>query len=149
MSPVFAAAILPVLVGAALWVPEPNPKAQKLAVERIKRLNGQVEYEKVDFVGRFLGRKRVNFVWLSRTKVTDDDLKVFRDLPRVERVWMVSCPRVTDRGLEHLRGARKLWWLDISDTPITDKGLEHLRGHTGMRLLEMYSTRVTDDGLFT
>ena len=59
MSPCFATAVLPVLVGAALTVPEPDPKAQKLAVERIERLRGQVDYEEVDWVGRLLGRKRV------------------------------------------------------------------------------------------
>ena len=55
--------------------------------------------------------------------------------------------RLTDEGLRHLAGLRRLRHLDLKDTPITDAGLAHLRGLRNLRELELDGTRVAGPGL--
>jgi hypothetical protein len=52
--------------------------------------------------------------------------------------------RVTDAGLEHLKGLTKLHGLYLGQTRITDAGLKHLEGLTGLRDLGLLETQVTD-----
>ena len=41
---------------------------------------------------------------------------------------------------------KKLSDLDLSQTRVTDAGLEYLKGHTTLRSLALYGTRVTREG---
>jgi len=54
--------------------------------------------------------------------------------------------RVTDAGLEHLKGLSKLQTLDLQGTSVTDAGLEHLRGLTKLRSLFLYGTKTSGAG---
>ena len=44
--------------------------------------------------------------------------------------------RITDAGLEHLKGLTKLQWLILQDTKVTDAGLEHLKGSDQTPIIE-------------
>jgi len=70
---------------------------------------------------------RIASVELSRTQVTDDDL---RHLDRLPRVWCVSLydTQVTDRGLKFLAHLHNLKWLDVENTAVTGTGLRELTG---------------------
>jgi hypothetical protein len=94
------------------------------AVARVKKLGGSAGGREDD------PQKRVTLVRLSDTKVTDADLAVLKEFSRLEIVWLVVCEKVTDAGLEHLRGAKDLRWLDVTGTNVGDAGFAHLAGLT-------------------
>lgn len=57
------------------------------------------------------------------------------------------CPNVTDAGVAHLAGLRKLRHLNLSSTQLTDKGLAHLSGLLELEELVLEDTPITDTGL--
>jgi len=59
----------------------------------------------------------------------------------------LSNTQVTDVGLVHLKGLRKLDRLHLTGTQVTDAGLEHLKGLTNLEWLYLRSTQVTDAGV--
>ena len=48
--------------------------------------------------------------------------------------------KVTDAGLEHLKGLTKLRFLELTNARVTDAGLAHLRGLTQLEDLQLYGT---------
>jgi hypothetical protein len=55
--------------------------------------------------------------------------------------------KVTDAGLEHLKGLNQLRKLYLSHTQVTDAGLEHLKGLNQLKELSLGGTKVTDQGV--
>jgi len=55
--------------------------------------------------------------------------------------------RVTDAGLEHLKGLTKLQTLDLQGTSVTDAGLEHLKGLVRLKELDLSRSKVTAEGV--
>ena len=45
----------------------------------------------------------------------------------------LSGTKVTDAGLEHLKGLTQLQELDLTDTKVTGEGLEHLKELTNSK----------------
>ena len=76
-------------------------------------------------------------------RVTMDEKSPGKPVIAVE----LGMSRVTDAGLENLRGLTELRWLHLSDAAITDAGLEHLSGLTRLETLNLENTKVTDTGL--
>ena len=116
------------------------------------------ERDSVDKIAKLGGRFRVDpekpnnpviEVDLRNTGVTDADLQLLKDLPdlRVLILGGTQGTKVTDKGLEHLKGSVNLQRLYLYGTPITDEGLVHLEGLTDLRLLHLVGTRVSTDGL--
>jgi hypothetical protein len=54
---------------------------------------------------------------------------------------------VSDAGLVHLKGMKKLQRLYLGDTPVSDAGAVHLKGLTGMQCLDLIGAQVRDTGL--
>src|ERR1035437_906240 len=59
----------------------------------------------------------------------------------------LSGTKVTDVGLEHLKGLDQLQTLNLSKTKVTDAGLEQLKGLNQLRTLNLINTKVTDEGV--
>ena len=55
--------------------------------------------------------------------------------------------KITDAGLEHLKGFTELKELFLNNTDITDAGLVHLKGLANLELLIIRKTKVTDAGV--
>jgi len=55
--------------------------------------------------------------------------------------------RITDAGLEHLKGLTNLEELDLSRTRITDTGLIHLKGLPNLKYLDLRGTQATGMGV--
>ena len=55
--------------------------------------------------------------------------------------------RITDAGLEHLKGLTKLQTLWLPSNNVTDAGLVHLTGFTKLRRLHLGGTKITDAGV--
>jgi hypothetical protein len=54
--------------------------------------------------------------------------------------------RVTDAGLKHLAGMKRLDCLELAKTRVTDAGLKHLAEAPELRALVLSGTDVTDAG---
>ena len=55
--------------------------------------------------------------------------------------------KITDAGLEHLKGQTHLQDLNLSATKITDAGLAHLKGLSNLESLDLTETKVTEKGV--
>ena len=80
------------------------------------------------------------------TKVSDAGLEHLKGLTNL-RFLFLDETKVTDAGLEHLKGLTNLQGPWLAKTKVTDTGLEHLEGLTKLRLLKLYETEVTGHGL--
>ena len=125
------------------WVGVKMQKArkQKEAVEAIKKLGGQVQY---DYEVRRPGNPPPGAgppgpTWLR--KLLGDDL-----FTTVVNVVLFSSS-ATDADLEHLTGLTQLQMLNIRNTKVTTAGLVHLKGLAKLNSLALWDTKVTDAGL--
>jgi Leucine-rich repeat (LRR) protein len=63
----------------------------------------------------------------------------------LQQLYLVEdATRLTDVGLENLKGLSGLQRLDLSSWRVTETGLEHLRGLTSLQTLNLINTRLTD-----
>ncbi len=67
---------------------------------------------------------------------SSEDLATVGKLTNLEVLELDECP-ITDRGLPHLEGLKKLKTLDLKDTKVTATGVERLRkALPGARIVE-------------
>ncbi|MGA2253861.1 MAG: hypothetical protein ABSG53_04295 [Thermoguttaceae bacterium] len=85
---------------------------------------------------------RIKVLWLN-AKVTDNGLERLKGLTELRKLGL-SGSKITNVGLEHLQGLRRLRLLDLSETWITDAGLQSLNGLTHLEKLYLSDTTVTD-----
>jgi hypothetical protein len=76
------------------------------------------------------------------TAVTDAGLKHLAGLKRLQSLYC-GYTKVTDTGLKHLAGLQQLQSLDLQSTWVTDAGLKHLAGLKRLRTLLLQRTQVT------
>jgi hypothetical protein len=142
---------------------------QHAAIERIIELGGDVKFSyeiSRDSLGRYCCNQSPLFycpeslsgwigveyfrtlvgVRLSKTAVTDDDLRLLGEVPTIENLNLAET-KITNEGLRHLKKLPKLQWLGLAGTKIDDQGLEHLAMHKKMWCLILDKTAITDDGL--
>jgi hypothetical protein len=82
--------------------------------------------------------------------ITDKGLAVFERLNGLKGLELggdSSPPRVTDQGLDHLLGLKKLTFLSLNGTKITDAGVVKLARMEQLEALELDGTGVTDASL--
>ncbi len=107
--------------------------------------------------------KHLESLDLSRILVTDDGAPIpfGDDVDLSEPVWITwddgrimkrqhvtpRGPRITDAGLQHLRGLSCLCFLKLSNTEVTDGGVRTLQEFARLESLDLDGTRVTDAGL--
>jgi len=80
------------------------------------------------------------------TRVTDVGLEQLKGLTQLRELYLEYLD-VTDIGLEHLKALTQLQALYLSGTRVTDAGLDHLKALTQLRKLTVEDTRVTDQGV--
>ncbi len=82
----------------------------------------------------------------SSQRFNDEDLEHIGELHKLQ-VLSISQAAVTDHGMRHLAGLRRLKQLAITDSRISDAGLRHIGELTKLDSLVLDRTQVTDDGL--
>jgi hypothetical protein len=82
----------------------------------------------------------------NRKKITDAGLNHLAGLKRLN-VLVLNGTRITGPGLRHLQGLQRLEGLAFSSTPLGDDGLQHLAALTNLKWLHLSDTHVTDEGL--
>ncbi|HET6881310.1 MAG TPA: hypothetical protein VFI31_14205 [Pirellulales bacterium] len=70
-------------------------------------------------------------------RIADADLKELRRLPRLRELLLYDTPGVTDAGLAEIGAMPVLEHLAILSPKLTDRGISHLRGLTKLRRLEL------------
>jgi Leucine-rich repeat (LRR) protein len=127
---------------------------QREAATAIEKLGGKVDWDNKAlgwpaWLRKVLGDDFFNsvvFAGLSGTKVTDAGLEHLKGLSQLQ--WLqFNGTQVTDAGLEHLKGLSQLKWLELNGTQLTDGGLEQLKGLSQLQALVLDNTQVTDAGL--
>jgi Leucine-rich repeat (LRR) protein len=88
--------------------------------------------------------KPVIEVNLMNVKVTDAGLEHLKGLTQLRSLNLAGTNVV---GLANLKGLTQLRSLDLSRTNISDVGLEHLKGMPQLQSLRLWQTKVTDAGL--
>ena len=83
---------------------------------------------------------------LNDTQITDAGMQHLKGLKRLESVSLINT-QVTDASLAHLNGLTNLKSLALRRTKVTDAGLEHLQKLTNLYHLDLRNTQVTDAGL--
>lgn len=126
------------------WLDEIAPKMhgafeaeERRAATEIEKLGGKVEWN---------ANREVVKVDLNNAKITDNDLKVLEKFTEIEWLDLRVTP-ITDAGVAHLAGLRKLKFLNLFRTGLSDKGLGFLRAHVNLETLLIGGTKVTDDGM--
>tara|TARA_B100001013_G_scaffold48446_1_gene25415 strand:- start:245 stop:502 length:258 start_codon:yes stop_codon:yes gene_type:complete len=67
---------------------------------------------------------------------------------KLKEIWNYDTPsKVTDAGIAHLAGFRKIEILGISGTQMPDKGPEKLKGLADLKRFSFARNKVTDAGL--
>lgn len=79
--------------------------------------------------------------------INDDLLRQFRALPQLKQVILQDCHQVTDVGLLHLVGLRRVEMLWLARTAVTDRGMDSVANMRLLKRLDLEDTAVTDDGL--
>jgi hypothetical protein len=164
--------LLIVMTLLAVWMAHISHRArqQKMAVEKVHRLGGTVEYDfRVTknittgfpshdpqakppgpaWLRNFLGDdyfQTVVVLGLGGNKtVTDDDLALLSDMPDL-KVLNLDETNITDDGLAYVKKLKKLEFLFLRRTSIGDRGLEQIKDITTLQLLVLSDTKVTDEG---
>jgi hypothetical protein len=82
-------------------------------------------------------------VSLPYSETSDDHLRQITDRSRV-RSLVLDGTRITDAGLEHVRGMANLETLCLGATEITDAGVQSLDDLQALQFLDLRRTRVTN-----
>jgi|GEM_PF-2878491 len=83
----------------------------------------------------------------QRSGVRDEHLAHLKNCTKLKVVSFATCRGVTDLGLAHLAGAKKLVDLNLSETGVTDAGLARFAECPDLAFLGLARTIVTDKGL--
>lgn len=89
----------------------------------------------------------VSITFKAGSKVTDRELALIGQLPKLRILNLAFCSDITDAGMMPLSNLNDLQTLILTDTPIGDPGLRPLAGLTNLRELELNQTKITDAGL--
>jgi hypothetical protein len=88
---------------------------------------------------------QVTWLNLARTGITDDGLAHVAGLKKLTRLHLEQTD-VTDAGLNHLKDLPYLEYLNLYGTKVTDAGLDHLKGLSHLKRLYVWQTGVTAAG---
>lgn len=142
-------------------------RSQKLAVDRIKELGGEVAFHYqldsmmnwrttpkpplpawlIDLIGEDYLR-RISVVNLDdRSDPQNDDLRVFTRTADLRQLTLCNRKRITDDGLAHLAQLSRLEVLALDGTNIQGNGLQHIVNMKRLKGLALHNTPLTDDGM--
>ena len=133
-------------------------RRQERAVEEIEKLGGYVMYDYVFQGGVPPGPAWLRSLWgenilatvvvvnFDCSRVSEAGLEHLKGLTKLEGL-VLNNTEASDAWLKHLEGLTRLQGLWLHHTRVTDAGLEHLKRLTQLQSLDLWDTRVTDGGL--
>ena len=88
----------------------------------------------------------VAYIYLADANVADSDLVRLREFARLKYLFLTRT-KITNDGLRFLQHLESLEMLDLEDTSISDRGLLYLRGMANLKTLILIGTKVTESGV--
>src|SRR5262245_30293779 len=129
---------------------EPWEEFQQRFTQRVEELGGSIEWGSDESPTRISFHYWGPWVEPGKQALTDERLgKLRRDLGRLGpfTLNLSGSPNargaITDSGLEHLEGLRRLECLCLRHTDVTDVGVEHLARIKGLEFIDLRETKVT------
>lgn len=89
----------------------------------------------------------VRALYLQKTQVTDEGMKVIGGLKNLEVLLVWDASEITDAGTVHLQGLERLEQLHLSNARITDESLKTFSRLPRLIGLSLQGNRFTDKGL--
>lgn len=87
--------------------------------------------------------KQLRALVIPESTVTDAGLAVLPKLPRLQGLDLSDNPKISDKGMAHVKTLERLEVLYLNKTSITDKGLFELKPLEGLRSLSVGGSKVT------
>lgn len=87
-------------------------------------------------------------VWLdlSRTQITDASIPVVASMRYLEDLNLHAC-RITDQGLQQLRGLGRLKKLNLTQTAVTDASISILRDLESLETVHLFQSQLSPEGI--
>lgn len=89
--------------------------------------------------------KELRALVLINADLTDAELAGLKKLTLLESLDLSENPKITDKGMVHVKALERLQALYLIKTSLTDRGLMELKGLDGLRRLYVGGTKVTDE----
>jgi peroxiredoxin len=138
-----ALSAIPVVIGLAWGAPSfLRSLSEKRAISAVHERGGRygrMTFASASDVFRYT-------VWFDGVPLTDDDLTLLVDLPKVERL-VLNDVGISDAGLAQVARLNELTDLHLLSVAVTDAGLAHLSTLSSLTALELTGTGVTGPGL--
>jgi hypothetical protein len=113
------------------------PQLRKLVLNKVALTPKEVEA---------LGElKELRHLGLVNANLTDAELESLRKLTHLEHLSLTGNPKITDKGMQTVKGFDRLQALHLGNTSITNSGLQELKVLDGLRSLNVTGTKVTAD----
>ncbi|MEO8574116.1 MAG: hypothetical protein ABI481_09110 [Pyrinomonadaceae bacterium] len=106
----------------------------------VEQLGGKLQYGEGQYAKNVIG------VDLSKTSVTDGDLRHLLDFKKLQQLDL-RLTKVGDPGTQYLGFLKNLRSLNMFKTDLGDAGLSRLKNLKDLETLLIGGTKVTDDGL--
>jgi hypothetical protein len=90
-------------------------------------------------------KEQVIWLDLSRTSITDEDMKSIAALSALRRL-SVEHTVISDLGIQFLSPLSNLTYLNVVATKVTDDGIAYLSAAKNLRRVFIYQTSITDAG---
>ena len=89
--------------------------------------------------------KELRHLGLVEAGLTDGELAGLKKLTLLEHLSLSNNAKITDKGMQTVKGFERLQALYLANTALTDKGLAELNVLDGLRTLNIANTKVTAD----
>ncbi len=117
----------------------PDPKDLGLRIW-INEMIWKSGWENVSLIKKLPSLREIGF-----SNVPDECLKILRELPKLDAIYLHGDEIVTDVALEHLKGQKELRGFSIASCrKVTDKGLLNISQATKMRWMNLGGTDITN-----
>src|SRR5260370_41795591 len=110
----------------ATWVESQGGRVTRDASSRVIAINLRASWVTDSDLGMLERLPNLRKLDLSYTHITDLGLERLKPLQGITELNLCYAEHVTDEGLAHLKGWKKLEWLNVRGTKITDTGLENI-----------------------
>lgn len=90
--------------------------------------------------------KQVTWLDLSRSEITDEQLKVIGTLPNLTRLRL-NQTKVTDTGIQHLAGLNNLESLNLYGTSVGDASLKVIEQLPALKKVFLWQTQITKEAV--
>ncbi len=91
--------------------------------------------------------KALSRIEFRYTEVTDAGLAIVKEFQQLEELDLWCNDNLTDTGLKHLEGLKRLKWLAVDQKKVTDAGIRALTANKQLEKLMLCDTQITDAGL--